>query len=194
MKEIEIKYNGLKVKHLQYVAQIDEETTLKSKVEIMANVLNVKKEELYRIDNESFNMLYSLILNDLNKIVEKKDVKQKITVNGKEYKFIDPRKQQMAWYIDASLLKLNPETIMALCYIPVEAKCYYELDENNNPKYDILQREAEMLNADLADFFSLNAFFLRQWRKMEKKLLKLVAIEKMRRKKLSYLLMNGLMC
>lgn len=192
MKEIEIKYNGLKVKHLIHLSKIDENLNLKGKVEIISAIIGVKKEDLYRIDAISFNTIWDMILRDMQPLTEKKEFNKVITINNQKYKFIDPKKQSVGWYVDATQLTINPETMMALCYIPVEAKTYNDEDDDGNPLYDVMEREKIMMDADLGDFMALNAFFLKTWRRLEKKIIKMASIEIMRRKKWSYLLTNGL--
>lgn len=192
MKELEIKYNGLKVKHLIHLSKIDENLNLKGKVEIISAIINVKKEDLYRIDAISFNAIWDMILRDMQPLTEKKEFNKVITINNQKYKFIDPKKQSVGWYVDATQLTINPETMMALCYIPVEAKTYNDEDDDGNPMYDIMEREKIMMDADLGDFMALNAFFLKTWRRLEKKIIKMASIEIMRRKKWSYLLTSGL--
>lgn len=192
MKEIEIKYNGLKVKHLIHLSKIDENLNLKGKVEIISAIIGVKKEDLYRIDAISFNTIWDMILRDMQPLTEKKEFNKVITINNQKYKFIDPKKQSVGWYVDATQLTINPETMMALCYIPIEAKTYNDEDDDGNPLYDVIEREKIMMDADLGDFMALNAFFLKTWRRLEKKIIKMATIEIMRRKKWSYLLTSGL--
>lgn len=170
MMEVNLKYTGLKVKHIQHVAAIGVEDNIKKRAEVLANVLGVNKEVLYRIDNLSFNSLWSLLIKDLEASISYKRLNNVIEVAGKRYKFIDPLKQSVGWYIDATNLKLNPETLMALCYIEEEAKRYDDVDDNGQVKYHVLEREKAMLEADLKDYNALSAFFLSEWKHLMKKM------------------------
>jgi hypothetical protein len=192
MKEIEIKYKGLKVKHLITIGNVDSLDNLKNKVQFVSDITGVPKEQLYRLDSQSFNMLYDLIARDLTTAMETKEVKKRIIVEGKEYKLMDINKQSVGWLVDATSIKLNPETIMALCYIEAEAKSYSELNDDGTIKYPLVERESKMLEADLADYIGLNAFFLKRLKTLANYVETMEKIKRLQKKKLGYLLTHGL--
>lgn len=189
--EYDVKYKGLKVKHMLHIANFDEESGLKARAELVAGICEIDKSIIYRMDNDSFQKLFNKISTDIALCLKEKNVKKVISVSDERFKLIDVTKQSVGWYIDATQTKINPETIMALCYIPVYAKSYNDKDDDGNPKHDLFEREKIMMDADLIDYFALNAFFLKKWNLLAKHVEMMKKIEQAKKKKLKYLFRRG---
>ncbi len=179
MKEIEIKFNGLKVKHLVSVANINENNTVKEKADILSSVYEVDKVTLYRLSTKDFGMLWDTLLLRLKEVAENAELRKVIEVDGKQYKLINIERVPVGWVIDYSELAaigINPEDIMALCYIDNDLANY--MDENN----DLLRRKDIMLNADLSDYIALSKFFFVKLGRLSRAMEKLIQMETLRRK------------
>ena len=179
MKEIEIEYSGLKVKHLVSVANINENNTVKEKADILSAVYEVDKATLYRLSTKDFGMLWDTLLRQLKEVAENAELRKVIEVDGKQYKLINIERVPVGWVIDYSELAatgINPEDIMALCYIDNDLANY--MDENN----DLLRRKDIMLNADLSDYIALSKFFFAKLERLSRAMEKLIQMETLRRK------------
>jgi len=84
MKEIEIKFDGLKVKHLVTIANIKEDNTTREKADIISNVYGVEKSTLYRLSTQDFGLLWDTLLRQLSEISKKSELRKTIEVNGKK--------------------------------------------------------------------------------------------------------------
>jgi len=188
MKEIEIKFDGLRVKHLIAIANINEHNTLKEKADILSAVYNVEKATLYRLSTQDFGMLWETLIRQLKEVAEMVELKRVIEVNGKRYKLIDISKVSVGWVIDYTELAkdgINPEDVMALCYIDED------LTDYNDKENDLLKRKQEMLEAELADYIALSQFFFRKLVKLSVAMEKLIQMENLRKKPLKALLKLG---
>lgn len=179
MKEIEIKFNALKVKHLVSVANINENNTVKEKADILSAVYEVDKATLYRLSTKDFGMLWDTLLLRLKEVAENAELSKVIEVDGKQYKLINIERVPVGWVIDYSELAatgINPEDIMALCYIDKGLNDY--MDKDNN----LLARKEVMLEADLSDYIALSKFFFAKLERLSRTMEKLIQMETLRRK------------
>jgi len=188
MKEIEIKFDGLRVKHLIAIANINEHNTLKEKADILSAVYNVEKATLYRLSTQDFGMLWETLIRQLKEVAEMAELKRVIEVNGKRYKLIDISKVSVGWVIDYTELAkdgINPEDVMALCYIDED------LTDYNDKENDLLKRKQEMLEAELADYIALSNFFFAKLVRLSRAMEMLAKVEKHKNKNFKTLLKLG---
>ena len=100
------------------------------------------------------------------------NTKKIITIEGLDYKLVDPMKVGIGWHIDISKsdFEKNPALLAASCYLPVQCKHYGETDEYSNIKYPRFER-AEIFNShmDLPTYLNvLTFFFLESMKQMKR--------------------------
>lgn len=160
--EINLKFKGLKVKHLEAISKIKDDMTIKDRAELISAVLGVDRAILYRIDNISFNSLYDVVINDLKRVSEAELVKQ-FELDGQRYKFIEEAKQPIGWVIDAENIEKTPENIMALYYLEKECTNYSEVNDDMTQKYNTYQRAEKLKEADLAIYVGLSKYLKKKF-------------------------------
>ena len=166
--------NDLRIRHIDILNDEKyraEDLDLDTIVNFVAGITGEPLDKLYQVDFKDLTNIfyYCIDLFDGFKITDPKKI---ITIEGLDYKLVDPMKVGIGWHIDISKsdFEKNPALLAASCYLPVQCKHYGETDEYSNIKYPRFER-AEIFNThmDLPTYLNvLTFFFLESMKQMKR--------------------------
>lgn len=157
--------NDLRICHLDALTNEKFQTnlSLENIIEFLSVITSGTKNELRKVNITELKDIFVHCLG-LFKDYQIVDPNKTITIEGKEYSLVDPKKVGIGWHIDISNsdIKNDPARLAALMYIE-KGTNYGELDENKNMVYSNLERQKIFeKHLPLPDYLNLVSFFLRQ--------------------------------
>jgi len=157
--------NDLRICHLDALTNEKFQTnlSLENIIEFLSVITSATKNELRKVNITELKDIFVHCVG-LFKDYQITEPKKEITIEGKEYSLVDPKKVGIGWHIDISNsdIKNDPARLAALMYIE-KGTNYGELDENKNMVYSNLERQKIFeKHLPLPDYLNLVSFFLRQ--------------------------------
>lgn len=193
--------NDLRIKHFailtdQRFENISEDLPFVEKLDLMvefvSGICSVSKELIYDIDIKDLNKIYLHCIGLFDKIPYGEPAKL-LTINGKEYKMVDPHSVATGWHADFSKTAIDKDPVRVAClmYIPNEST-YSMLDATGNLKDKIADRYKDFEeHFKLVDFMNASRFFLLNWFRLKSDLEQKIRVQQKMQRILGKIGLNG---